>query len=253
VEVLFGVQSQFELIRFGLQYLPKSRIKAFYKERLEREMQAWEAFMAEFEKDFPEMKDIVPEVLATERKELRKRYKPSDVRVKKELSEDRLNQSELLLLVAHFESFIKTVHEAFLRAAPGRVFASRDTKFLLREIFDSSGPSLSTRKFLNELVIKEVKALDRESIERKAEYFKEHFGVVFGTKAEIEELKEIMVTRNKISHETYSPPPSALEEIKEQPLVSDKVLTRARHFFQCIPKLCVREGAKRYSSYFRDS
>ena len=53
---------------------------------------------------------------------------------------------------------------------------------------------------------KEVKWLDSQNIESKADYFEKHFGISFGKPKEIEELKEIMRRRNEISHEIYEPP-----------------------------------------------
>lgn len=190
------------------------------------------------------------DALEYKKKMHKKDNRPADTRFKIEMSEDRINQSELLLLVAHFESFMKEVHQTFLTAAPAKVFSKRDTKFMLRELFaPETGSSFS--KFLNELIIKEVKRLDKENIEAMAGYFFEHFGIGFGTKEEIDDLKEIMVTRNKISHEIYSTPPRTLEQIKDQPLVSDAMLKRARNLFKSVPRKCVEVGAKTYQSHFR--
>jgi len=181
-----------------------------------------------------------------------KQNRPADNRFKIELSEDRLNQSELLLLVAHFESFMKEVHRTFLRAAPAIVFGKRDTKVELSELFDTQAGILFD-KFLNELIIKEVKRLDAQKIEQRAQYFADKFGVSFGDPSVIETLKNIMRTRNRISHEIYSAPPSTIEEIKEQPLVSDEMLGQGRSILRDVPANCIRAGArsKIYSAYFR--
>jgi hypothetical protein len=184
------------------------------------------------------------------KKEHRKESKTSDNRFKIELSEDRLNQSELLLLVAHFESFMKEVHLAFLTAAPAKVFSKRDTSFMLREAFqDGSGGCFT--KFLKELITKEVKSLDSQRVDRRADYFAKNFQVSFGSEAEIKHLKEILDTRNKISHEIYLAPAHTLEDVRDQPLVSDEMLNRARQLFRQIPRRCVEAGAKDYQSYFQ--
>lgn len=183
-------------------------------------------------------------------KQQRKKNRPADVRFKRELSEDRLNQSELLLLVAHFESFMKEVYRTFLTAAPARVFGASDTKVILRDVFDHQTPNPFER-FLKELMIKEVKRLDAQRIEQRAKYFQEHFGVLFGSEAEIDQLKEIMTIRNKIAHEIYSRPPCTLEQVTEQPLVSDEMLGRARSLFRDVPRRCIQTGEKDYPTYFR--
>ena len=72
------------------------------------------------------------------------------------------------------------------------MFSQRDTKVMLKEVFDSSTSYFSHAKFLKELIIKEVKFLDSQSISYKAEYFEKYFSVSFGKEQEINELKEIM-------------------------------------------------------------
>ena len=87
---------------------------------------------------------------------------------------------------------MKDVHRTFLTAAPAKVFSSRDTKVMLRDVFDASaGNPFAT--FLNELIIKEVKWLDSQRIDKRAEYFSQHYGVSFGSPEDIVALKQIMV------------------------------------------------------------
>ncbi len=188
------------------------------------------------------------DALEYKKKMHKKDNRPANTRFKIEMSEDRINQSELLLLVAHFESFMKLMHETFLLAAPNKVFGKgfrdeQNPRIPVKEIFDSTQSSWNAQKFLNELVAKEVKWLDAQNIEVKTNYFSKHFGILFGGEKEIDELKEIMVTRNKISHEIYSTPPRTLEQIKDQPLVSDAMLKRARNLFKSIPMKCIGVGA----------
>jgi hypothetical protein len=252
---LEGVETQFALVRFALSALSKNAIKGFFKARLHHQLGSITAGFAKIRAsaqggevaEWNQTEEMLREFI---KKKHRKDSKPSDTRFKIELSEDRLNQSELLLLVAHFESFMKEVHRTFLTAAPAKVFSKRDTKFMLREAFqDGAGGCFS--KFLNELVIKEVKSLDSQRVERRAEYFSEHFGVSFGSPKDVGDLKEIMETRNKISHEIYCAPPASAEQVKELPLVPDEMLKRARQLFRDIPRRCVEAGAKVYQSYFR--
>jgi hypothetical protein len=254
LEALEGVETQFALIRFALSALSKNAIKGFFQARLHDQLGAISAAFAKIKEgaqgeEIAEWNQTEEMLRDFTKKKHRKESKPSDTRFRIELSEDRLNQSELLLLVAHFESFMKDVHRTFLMAAPAKVFGKRDTKFMLRDAFQDGTGGFS--KFLTELVIKEVKFLDSQRVERRAEYFVEHFGVSFGSQKEIDDLREIMDTRNKISHEIYCPPPRSAEQVKEQPLVSGQMLKRARQLFRDIPRHCVEAGAKVYQSYFR--
>lgn len=247
-EALDGVKTQFALARFALNNLSKNRIKEFYKTLLRNRLDTIEHRCDK--NGFDEtIKKMVSEF---EKRKLRKNFRSSDTRFKLELSEDRLNQSELLLLVAHFESFMKQIHEAFLNAAPAKVFSERDTKFMLREAFQNEAEGGSGR-FLKELIIKEVKSLDSQHIRKRHEYFEKYFGVGFGTKEDVDDLKEIMDTRNKISHEIYCPPPCNLEHVKDQPLVSNHMLKRACWLFDDIPRRCIDVGARTYPSYFRSA
>lgn len=248
LETLESVQAQFALIRFALSTLSKNSIKVFFKKRLENQLNAISKSIQVLKvgtegdetKEWEETEEMMLEFA---KKKHRKNFKPSDTRFKIEFSEDRLNQSELLLLVAHFESFMKEIHRTFLIAAPAKVFGKRETKIMLREVFENG--------FRNELIHKEVKFLDSQRVERRAEYFSEYFGVSFCAQKELEGLKEIMETRNKISHEIYHPVLRTLEQIKSPPLVSDTMLKRARILFRDIPQNCVKAGAKVYQSYFR--
>ncbi|MCO5050811.1 MAG: hypothetical protein M9920_00705 [Verrucomicrobiae bacterium] len=254
-EALEGVETQFALIRFALSALSQNAIKGFFKTRLHNQIGAISQAFAKIkvgaqDDEMAKWNQTEEMLLEYTKKKHRKDSKPSDTRFKIELSEDRLNQSELLLFVAHFESFMKEVHRTFLTAAPAKVFSKRDTKFMLREAFqDGAGGCFS--KFLNELIIKEVKFLDSQRVERRAEYFAEHFGVSFGAQKEVDDLREIMDTRNKISHEIYCPPPRSAEHVRDQPLVSDQMLKQARQLFRDIPQRCIEAGAKVYQSYFR--
>jgi hypothetical protein len=249
-----GVRTQFALIRFALNALSNNAIKGFFKARLHHQLDVISRLFqnpkATVLRDDPEWMQTEEMLREHIKKKHRKASKPADTRFNIEFSEDRLNQSELLLLVAHFESFMKEIHRRFLTAAPGKVFSKRDTKFMLRELFEDSTVCYSS-KFLTELLAKEVKFLDSQRVDRRAEYFSEHFGVSFGSQKVINELNDIMDSRNKISHEIYFSPPRNLEQIRVQPLVSDQMLKRARQLFMDIPQRCIEAGAKVYQSYFR--
>lgn len=214
---LEGVETQFALIRFALGALSKNAIKGFFKGRLHHQLdvlsRAFQNLKAKAQGDeleeWKEMEDMQREFA---KKKHRKESKPADTRFKIEFSEDRLNQSELLLLVAHFESFMKEIHRKLPAAASGKILNKDDKKSVLR--------SLSER-----------------------------LGISFDK--EIGDLKDITDTRNKIAHEIYSSPPRSLGQIKSQPLVSDQMLKKARRLFMEIPRRCIEAGAKTYQSYFR--
>ena len=259
---------QFDLIRFSLKVIkPKDR-KKFFKQKAEKQFSDNEKARILLkqhkilsDEDVDRNADAINERIKSQ---LRRESRAGNIHAISEFTEDRLNQSELLLLVAHFESFMKLVHERFLLAAPAKVFGKgfrgkENAEIPVKEIFDSSQSFWNTQAFLKEQAAKEVKWLDSQNIEVKAAYFEKHFGISFGKPNEIKELKAIMRKRNEISHEIYEPPQShdemlkaTIESGKEQPLVLDPMLARARHFVYWIPQKCIEYGGKTYQSYFKN-
>lgn len=256
---LEGVSTQFALVRFALQKLSKARIKKFYHARVDAMEAGLAAYLRRLDPEtmpggheFAKVKDGADAVLRHSRKDASKQSRPSDARFKKELSEDRLNQSELLLLVAHFESFLKEIHRTFLLADPVRVFGKSEKEVKLNEIFPSDAhPAPPFDKFLNETVIREIKKLDSQRIEQKADYFQKHFGVVFGTDDDMKDLKSLLEMRNQISHEIYKRPAESLEQISDQHIVSEQMLGKARWLFYEVPRRCIEVGARDYPAHFR--
>jgi hypothetical protein len=253
-ETLEGVETQFALVRFVLKESKGRLIQQFYKDRLAARLAKMDDVFGKIRNRPGENPQEWDELHEDQReyalKKNKRESRPADNRFKIELSEDRLNQSELLLLVAHFESFMKEVHRTFLTAAPARVFGGSEAKVMLREVFDAQAGN-PFGPFLKELIIKEVKWLDTQRIDKRADYFAKHYGVSLGSPREIETLKHLMVTRNKISHEIYAPPPRSPEDVREQPLVGDDMLKQARQLFRDIPRRCIEAGAKVYQSFFR--
>ncbi len=265
---LESVQTQFDLIRFSLKIIKLKDRKQFFKQKAVKKLadnKKSRIFIKQHkilsDEDADQNADAVIESIKSQ---LRRENRAGNLLAVSEFSEDRLNQSELLLLVAHFESFMRLVHETFLLAAPHRVFGNafrgeQNPRIPIKEIFDADQNVWSPQKFLKEQIAKEVKWLDAQNIETKADYFVKYFGISFGNPDEIEELKNIMKRRNEISHEIYEPPQSqdevlknTLEKGEEPPLVSNSMLQKARGFFYWIPNRCIAFGGKTYQSYFKE-
>jgi hypothetical protein len=260
------LHNQFKLIRDGVHNLPKKRIKQFLDqldEEEERELHAaYDHLRTLPEAARPDLEAILSDMENRGRRNLRRKQRGGILRdpgARKELMEDRLNQSELLLLVALFESFMKHVHRAFLAAAPqkvfGRAFRGHEGASLkLSEIFDERTSNWNSfsflDKFLNELIGKEVKWLDQQNIEQRLEYFQNYYRVVFRSDLDMKTLARILTIRNEISHRLYAPPARRIEEIPERPLVADALLDHARSLFSTIPDACFTLGRKMYPQHF---
>ena len=255
LDALEGVETQFALVRYAMKHLPKNKLKSFFKnlisnklEELESELDKFNNLQSEPEKKIPEeSRKIIRDFVG---KDVRTKNKIRDARFKMEMSEDRINQSELLLLVAHFESFMQLVHKTFLDAAPSRVFSQKQTSVRLCDIFNRENTAFNSTAFLTEIIKKEVNYLDREKFVVKAEYFERFFGITFGTEQEVAELRAIMNLRNDISHDSFKMPPKSLDQIVAQHLVSDETLKRARKVFRQVPIKCVDHGKKNYPHFF---
>jgi hypothetical protein len=251
---LGSVETQFAMIRLALRELPNESIQTFFKAQLNQRLRFAAALSKQKEKAPQDQKERWAQAEQMMRELIMKKHdkdsKPSDNRFKQEFSEDRLNQSELLLLVAHFESYMKQVHRTFLTAAPEKAFSKSETQVKVRDVFDDQTPG-SFQKFLNELIIKEVKSVDAQKITWRAKYFLDHYGISFGSQMDIEGLKEISDMRNKICHDIYHAPSRSIEAVVEQPIVSDHILKQARRLFRQVPKKCVEGGAKTYPNCFR--
>jgi len=264
---LESVQTQFDLLRFSMKSLKPSERKRFFKgiaaaklaeiEKFRRIVKEHKVFSDE------EADQMAQDRIATVETDARRASRAGNLHALSEFTEDRLNQSELLLLVAHFECFMKLVHEKFLYAAPSKVFGSgfrgkQNPEIKIKDIFDATESVWNSQGFLRGLITKEVEWLDAQSIATKADYFDKHFGVQFGSPEEIKELVCIMRRRNEISHEIYEPPRNqdqmlkeTLEQGKQQPLVDTPMLEKARKLFYSIPQKCVDHGGKTYQSYFK--
>lgn len=272
-ELLDRVETQFGLLRFSLKSLKRRDYNQFWDLVGSKQVAQFEKTCSILKKHLNDQKQPKPivdslvdsfdsikrDALAN----VKRAKRAGSLRATAEFTEDRLNQSELLLLVAHFESFMKVVHERFLHAAPAKVFGKgfRDTqnaKIALEDIFPSGQSGWNPDKFLSELIAKEVKWLDSQSIPTKADYFNKRLGISFGPPEEIENLKQIMELRNQISHEIYEHPKNHEEMLKETlgqgiqpPLVSAPTLERARQLFYLIPRKCIEHGAKSYPYQFK--
>jgi hypothetical protein len=167
----------------------------------------------------------------------------------KELAQERLNQAELLLLVAHFESFMKEVLRAVLRADEKLLASSNEKNLSLEQVF-----AHGHYNFVKGEVEKQVKKWDSDSLTAKARAFEKRFKIPWGDAKTIEFADEVLNFRHKISHEAWqlaTDPLAAAPPKHDRFCVTDAFLTKARNVLLEIPRTCCREAAKRYQSHFK--
>jgi hypothetical protein len=209
------VELQFELVRFALNAPSVSKnffslkrkkllaeVDGFHKQTLEliRETPNIEPVMEIVEKHFEKSK-------REDMRKIRRQFKSANIRTYEEIVADTLNQSELLLLVAHFESFLKDYHKELLFVSPEKVFGctNNNRSVFLRDVFTTGFEYLRSSKFLKGEVEREVKELDRQNVETKINYFKKFYGIEICDLKDNEKLEEISDLRNNISHHFSNP------------------------------------------------
>jgi hypothetical protein len=247
VEEIKGVVTQFRLVRFSLETLSTRKLEEFVqrtfvleKEAIEKRHHTQASVLRLWGKDNETLIKLMEEHRDRQIRGIRKKIKGQQ-QVLPEFSEDRLNQSELLLLVAYFEVFLKKAYNALLKAAPEIGFKNSQKKVELREV-------VSPHFFRGERE-KAVKNFDKDRIRGKIETLAE-FQIKVATEAQIKALETVMKIRNQISHEILAEPAANLDVIKEQPLATTPILEEARTLFSEIPQLLCREGKKLFPKVF---
>jgi hypothetical protein len=252
-EAIEGVVLQFDLLRYAINRLGNAQLKRFIALERDKNISLFQEGLKHAvdsgvlkTEDATGLSDMV---IGEQKKKYRKLARRGTLRFYPEFTEDRLNQSELLLLIAHFESFMRIVHKAFLKLGHSKVFykafrGKQNAPTTIKEVFAPN--------FLPGMIEKEVKWLDSQSIALRADYFEEHFRVKFGNAKDLERLDELFKRRNEISHHVFRLPPNEPGEIEEPPLVSDRMIRDARQLLSSIPSEAVRVGAKTYQSCFQN-
>jgi hypothetical protein len=243
---------QFDYIKFAFAKLPSSQQRAFLTNyRNQKHVWAKEVVNKVSDDEL-----IRSKLLEKHKKYLAKKYKAGNLRFYGEFSMDSLNQSELLLMIAYFESFLKDFHRELL-VADNKLIAAYKPKadVRLETIF-----STDYRNFVKGEIEKQVKELDKQRFEVRARIFKEILGIKLADEDSIIETKRLFALRNRISHEIASSPiTESANEIKYEiedydeetgTFVSDKVITVARKLLTQIPINCWSQAADKYPQYF---
>src|SRR5687767_10591241 len=153
-ERLRRINTQFEFFRYAWKNLSKTKRRQFFRDKSE-------AVERRLMKDFEPLiqAKLEPQARKASRTIARMQYGPAELNLHEtELFVDGLTRSEILLLVANFEVFLKALHEALLKAKPqvlGVVNPQRQEKW---ESIFQNWPN----DFLKGAIAKEVKRLDKE-------------------------------------------------------------------------------------------
>ena len=107
----------------------------------------------------------------------------------------RLDQNELVLKVALFETFMKNVHRVVLRRNP-RLWKGDKTPILLGDLVDRGFDAIVAEEIESKLV-----AIDRKSVRARAEYFHDRLQAPWGPPELVDTAHWSTKLRNRILHE----------------------------------------------------
>jgi hypothetical protein len=230
------IEIQYRLIRYALARLPDSRLREFFRALKKEKITRTEENVAQYKQEMPDLLDILPRISEFARRHFAKEFSRKNQRFYREFVEDGVNASELLVRVAHFEAFMKSIHGRILSCQPTLLATVHaDRKVSYSDIF-KEGVSYAT--IVNQEICREVEEVDRKGVKGRADYFSAVLKIRWCGTVELEFLdEEVMETRNKLSHEDPSLP------------VSADLLTKASDLMDKIPTKCWNEAKKRYRNF----
>jgi hypothetical protein len=222
------IEIQFELLRFSLE-MSHSKQDAFRKKFLNKEMSrfdsAWEK-IKDMQARFPGTTAIenlfdVDDLRKNKEKQLKHALKSSEKKIERvrniwtELTEATINQSEFVLLVAHFEAFMDIILEKLLQVCPAKID------------------------------VEKLKWKDKVS------YFETQHGIQFGNFKSLKDLRNDIMHR---IYQLPEKSPNLLiepEKVNSMPMVTNNDLEMARRDVLAIPSECVKSAGRKFQSYFQ--
>ena len=150
---------------------------------------------------------------------------------KLEASENRINQNELILMMAVFESIMKDIHREVLRQKPSLL--KPDRKIDLGRIISTGSSSV-----IEEEIEREVTSLDRKNLDEKCRYFEATLDLSWGDKFVLNSVKKSLRKRNIILHED----PDTVIDQKDNMFALLASMT--------IPLFCIAQGSVLYPEGF---
>lgn len=118
----------------------------------------------------------------------------------------RLSQNEFLLQVAIFEGFLKDLHREILKIRPDLLREDRTVQ--LGKLVSHGADSIITEE-----IEREAQALDRQNVEKKANYFRDRLGIDWFGHAIVPIMEAVINARNEILHENADREISSFEPL----------------------------------------
>jgi hypothetical protein len=232
---------QFRLIRFAVGKLSENTIRCWLRDLHHR---TCKKTFSDNASSLEEFRALLGEGWAEDlrrriERDIRQIIKPHGVRGYREGINLALNQSELLLLVAYFEEFLKEALRSLIEAHPKKAFVRKKLRkpgeqkptATLEEIF-----STGFHDFFKGLVEKEVRQFDRETMDYRTRYLRELLGVPL-TEPHVEALEALSAKRNWISHNIAVSSATKPSDGGGSAVVTDETVSEARSTFREVARL----------------
>lgn len=251
------LEIQFEFLRHAVGEMPKASLNRFFKSKRNQRITALEAGVSIMEQQVGFSKDLKHLLLKSGQKLWSKEFGPKNHYFYKQFALDDLNRSELLLLIAHFESCLKEIHRQLILADPRRPFAKSNGEnaetqprgeISVWKIFQPGYENFLSSTFFTNLVTEEVERADRLPMDERFKYLEKHFKLGFMKHKEeknetIKALVDLSNLRNVISHR--------IMEAEAVTHVSAVKLQEARKLFREVPKRLVALAANVFPKHFK--
>jgi hypothetical protein len=145
---------------------------------------------------------------------------------------NRVNQNELILLVALFEMQMKDIHREVLRLDPSLLNADRQVP-LGRIIAEGSEAVIRLE------IEREVQSMDRKSLAERATHFQQRLRIDWPDNPDVSAVRRVVEARNRVLHEDPGM------------TVSDDQLQEVLLVALFLPFHCCRQCVERYPAGFR--
>ncbi len=243
LQAIQQMETQFEFLRCALEGLSEKRTNDFFATKHKLEISDFRSRIEKLSAMGLD-KSALDLTLQHTEKTLKKKWGGEKRELyRKQFVPDDLNKSELLLLVALFEGFLKDAYRALVYAEPRRAFASSGKQASLKEMFVDNVEEWRKSKFFQEIADDEVDRFDHLSFKDRIVALTKRYEFKFEEK-EVKVAHELIERRHKISHCWTD-----RDEVKH---VSPQDLGDARRVFNSIPLRLARQASGKYPKHFKN-
>ena len=230
------IENSLAIVRYCLseQVLSDRRLHQFFKQYVDARVREIRPYAP------PGISGLALEdVLGKYRKYLARQHGPQERDLyRKELVHDWLGRSELLLLVAAFEHWLKDYYWLLVVAEPRRAFSKSKTTVTLAEVFGGDAfAALAKSPFFQRQLKAEVERFDHTNVKDRLKNMADRYQLDL-KETEAIRIHELVELRHNISHKLF--------RAGAVTAVSPKDLDDARRLFRRIPGSLLDQARKKH-------